>query len=217
MNYIKCFTFIILVIGQNAFASPSQQKSDFYFIINNSNEDLIVTVKYKSVNVNRDILGGNYIDYYDNGNIVDRLYVDARFRSGEYFLQNNILPNINKTIDGRFHLNHIPFFRRIIADQLYVLNREEILKYFGEENIQQFPQNIFFEYRKIKGHEIINMFIEEFNISDLLGNIIIRLNDINDYIFEENIVAGNVANYSYSIYGIFITDKMLKEKREKIE
>jgi hypothetical protein len=201
--------------------------------VNNSNEDLLITVKNKEIIVSWDILSGNHIDYYENGIIVDRLYIDRGFRSGEYYLQNHFLPYNNRYIDGSFYWKYTIFFRRRTSEHIYEYDRERFLEIWGEENEGQFPQNTIFEYRKLNGSEILNIFIEEFIITDISGNIIMTLNDIKEVCFEENIVATHIEEYTEDfynlpryrnfgnnenhtiLYGIFITDEILQEGRRK--
>jgi len=226
-------TFLLIIISQNAFPSPQQQRSDFYYIVNNSEKDILITVKYKRITKSWDILGGDYIDYYKNGIIVDRIYIPNNYTNGDYFLLNHLLPCNNQYIDGKFYWKYEYFFRRLTPEMIYTLNREKFIKIWGEENKEQFPPNISFEYRKLSGYDIITEFIEDLVITDVSGNIIIKLNDINQHSFEENIVAlhiekytddfynlpryknsGNKENYT-TMYGIFITDKIIQEGRKR--
>jgi hypothetical protein len=41
-------TFLVIITSQNVFSNPQQEiRSDFYYIVNNSNEDLLITVNIK--------------------------------------------------------------------------------------------------------------------------------------------------------------------------
>jgi hypothetical protein len=227
-------TFLVIITSQNVFSNPQQEiRSDFYYIVNNSDEDLLITVKYKNVIKGWDILGGYHIDYYENGIIVDRIYIPANFQNGDYFLQNHFLPFNNRYIDGVFYWKYKYFFRRLTTETIYTLNRDEFINTFGEENKDQFPPNILFNYRKLSGNDVIKEFIEDIVITDVYGNIIIKLNDFDQNIFEENIVAlhieeytndfynlpryeniGNEEDYT-TMYGIFITNEIIQEGRNK--
>ncbi|QQO09932.1 hypothetical protein [Breznakiella homolactica] len=231
-RYLYISVFLILA-SNNLSASPIQERSDFYYVVNISAEDLIITVKNKEILINWDILAGDHIDYYENGKIVDRLYIDRDFRNGDYILKNHILPHNNRYIDGNFFWKYCYFFRRRTPEYIYEMNREQIVNTYGEDNADQFPQNVLFEYRKLYGNEIISIFIEEFIITDISGNLIMTLDDINEISFEANFAEAHIEEYTedfYSLpryrnfgndeslflfYGIFITDKMIEKGRLK--
>ena len=226
-------TVLLILASQFSFARPSVQGSDYYFLINNSKEDLYVTIKYKEIIIGWDILGGTHTNYSINEVIVDRIYLNDNYPNGEYYLQNHFLPNTNRYINGNFHWKYKDFFRRITPENIYRLDRNEILRIFGEEYLEPFPQNVLFEYRRLSGNEILSLFIKELLITDIQGNIIIQLNDINEYFFDENDVANYIEEYTIDLfelpgyrnrrieenyellYGIFITDEIIQEVRRK--
>jgi hypothetical protein len=231
-------------VSQNAFSNPVQEESDFYYVINTSEEELMITVKYKELIINWDILGGYYVNYYEHGVIVDRIYLTANFQNGDYVLQNYVLQNKNRYLDdgasyigsiflGTFYWKYVMFFRRLTGGgYIYKMSREQILKVYGEENAEQFPPCVSFEYRKLSGYEILSLFIDEFTVTDISGNIIMTLKDINESYFEENNVAAHIEEYSesfynlpryknygndeafYLMYGIFITQEMVDNGRK---
>ena len=226
------FVLLMILISHNGF-SKSQERSDFYYIVNNSSEDLLVTVLNRSITTSWDIMAGDHVDLFTYEGIVNRVYMDRSFKNGDYVLLNHFLPHQNRYIDARYYWKYTYFFRRRTPEHMDNFDRDPLVRSYGRQINEQFPTGVTYEYLWFSGMEVLDLFINDFIVTDINGNIIFTLDDIDESFFEENVYATHIEEYTEDFYdlpgfrafgfrneenyetayGIFITDELIQSGR----
>jgi hypothetical protein len=229
-----CLLILITTITlPSAFSVPQQERS--YSLVNISNEKIIINFKTKDFLRNIDHIDGITpgFEYYNDGVNIGRIDSHSRHELYNEF-ENQILPFRNTFIYGIFSWKYI---------DLIVISRALFFEYEKDQDgnvIYQTTGGVITPRRKnvrfveLTGKEIFDIFVEEFIITDMSGNIIMTLDDITvnsfrkdyveDYIEEYTDDFYNTGRYRYignnrdlraSPYGIFITDELINEGRRR--
>lgn len=191
---IKKFLLILLLvsISTSLFAkSRDRIGRRSYYIINMSNESILINYKIQDF-----LLTQNYFDHFENNGQMTRIVPN--------FYDIEIIPYKDTSICEN-NLTHI--FRIIRLETSYIRDR------FGRVEfllMNQFSPHLDFNTRHFSGKEIFNYLLDEFVISDISGNIIMTLDDINENSFRWERLGDDIfINSTNIIYGLFITSDKL--------
>jgi hypothetical protein len=190
----------ILFFGCAYFLFAGGRSVDIYYVINNSGENIRVTVKFKdSLRANS---GG--VDYYKNGTLVAIL----RHTYGiPYDIEKYELPFYTGWTDNI--IGNRPFYNRLEA--IY-LNPVAVASEWDENGNPKASERI-----RIPDFEIYHLFLEMFIIYDMADNIVFTLDDLDESSFRDDYVISTPGDREprWLIYGLFITREMVEAGRAK--
>jgi hypothetical protein len=222
-----CLLILITVIAlPSAFSAPEQQRS--YTLINISNENILIN--FKTYDFLKSI---DYFEFYNDNVNIGIIDSNSGYELYNEF-ENQILPFRNTFNNGVFSWKYIDL---IVIERVFLFEYERDQDgnvIYGTRDGVIYPIRKNIRYVELTGKEIFDIFVEEFIITDMSGNIIMTLDDITvdsfkrayveDYVEEYTDdfyntyryrIIGNNRDLRSSPYGIFITDELINEGRRR--
>jgi hypothetical protein len=218
--------FITMIVFSHAFAVPQQERS--YKLINLSNENIII--KFKTKDFLKNI---SYYEFFNDDVNIGRIDSHSNYKLYNE-IDNQIIPFKNSYVNGEFSWKYIDLIviKRVLYFEYEKDQDGNII--FQTINEQAYPRRKNVRFCELTGKEIFDIFVEEFIIYDMFGNIIMTIDDITEEIFSTNYVEdyieiftedfyntpfykyiGNNNDREFKPYGIFVTTEQINGGRTK--
>ena len=222
--------FLLFLCGLYNIFSMSPPKI-FYYVVNVSNENILITYRLKdNLKIN------SYIDDYGiisnifynwTGTNIDRIHFHVKENT------NLEISTTNTYYNGHLYRKYYKIIERWGSFNDLIVN-DQVIQLIKEIRNNESVETIFFKHRDITGKEIFDILFEEFFVTDVSGNIVMRLEDIiedyffNDYVedFIEEYTNDFYDTFLYRynennrdsmslLYGLYITSEIIEQGRKK--